>query len=249
MTVLFPFVINAGLNFALGLLIAYFLGPAEFGRYAIGAAIGAGAMLFSGNNPIRMLAGVAIIANVVFFVYSYLVVRDLGESSYFNLASFLAAALIGVCLGVMAGAFVVASAAAVIGQVTIARAVSELADRVVPIQRDVEQIRRAYNDQETGQRAFILTGNPASLELYDFGKVVADELLARLRKELGDDRQGTEILDRVAAAATVVPQTEATTTSSAWSSSGSWSSSPPSILATLTVTRPAEIAFLAAEPP
>jgi O-antigen/teichoic acid export membrane protein len=39
MTVLLPFVINAGLNFALGLLIAYFLGPAEFGRYAIGAAI------------------------------------------------------------------------------------------------------------------------------------------------------------------------------------------------------------------
>lgn len=39
MTVLLPFVINSGLNFALGLLIAYFLGPAEFGRYAIGAAI------------------------------------------------------------------------------------------------------------------------------------------------------------------------------------------------------------------
>ena len=46
-----------------------------------------------------LVAGVALIANVVFFVYSYLVVRDLGESSYFNLASFLAAALIGVCLG------------------------------------------------------------------------------------------------------------------------------------------------------
>ena len=39
MTVLLPFVINSGLNFALGLLIAYFLGPAEFGRYAIGAAL------------------------------------------------------------------------------------------------------------------------------------------------------------------------------------------------------------------
>lgn len=39
MTVLLPFVVNAGLNFVLGLLIAFFLGPAEFGRYAIGAAI------------------------------------------------------------------------------------------------------------------------------------------------------------------------------------------------------------------
>lgn len=39
MTVLLPFVINAGLNFVLGLLVALFLGPEEFGRYAIGAAI------------------------------------------------------------------------------------------------------------------------------------------------------------------------------------------------------------------
>ncbi len=39
MSVVLPFVINAGLNFVLGLLIAYFLGPEEFGRYAIGAAI------------------------------------------------------------------------------------------------------------------------------------------------------------------------------------------------------------------
>jgi O-antigen/teichoic acid export membrane protein len=39
MTVLLPFVVNAALNFVLGLLIAFFLGPAEFGRYAIGAAI------------------------------------------------------------------------------------------------------------------------------------------------------------------------------------------------------------------
>jgi O-antigen/teichoic acid export membrane protein len=39
MTVLLPFVINAGLNFVLGLLIAYVLGPAAFGLYAIGAAV------------------------------------------------------------------------------------------------------------------------------------------------------------------------------------------------------------------
>jgi O-antigen/teichoic acid export membrane protein len=39
MTVLLPFIVNAGLNFVLGLLIAYCLGPAAFGLYAIGAAI------------------------------------------------------------------------------------------------------------------------------------------------------------------------------------------------------------------
>jgi O-antigen/teichoic acid export membrane protein len=39
MTVLLPFLVNAALNFALGLLIALFLGPEAFGLYAIGAAL------------------------------------------------------------------------------------------------------------------------------------------------------------------------------------------------------------------
>ena len=39
MIVILPFVINAGMNFVLGLLIALFLGPDAFGVYAIGAAI------------------------------------------------------------------------------------------------------------------------------------------------------------------------------------------------------------------
>lgn len=39
MLVILPFVINAGMNFVLGLLVALFLGPEAFGVYAIGAAI------------------------------------------------------------------------------------------------------------------------------------------------------------------------------------------------------------------
>jgi UDP-GlcNAc:undecaprenyl-phosphate GlcNAc-1-phosphate transferase len=46
-----------------------------------------------------LVAGVALIANGVFFAYSYMLSRDTGASSYFNLASFIAAVLIGVCLG------------------------------------------------------------------------------------------------------------------------------------------------------
>lgn len=46
-----------------------------------------------------LVAGVCLIANSVFFVYSYIVTRDSGASSYFNLASFLAAVLIGACIG------------------------------------------------------------------------------------------------------------------------------------------------------
>ncbi len=46
-----------------------------------------------------LVAGVCLIANAIFFAYSYLWVRDTGSSTYFNLASFIAAVLIGACLG------------------------------------------------------------------------------------------------------------------------------------------------------
>jgi UDP-GlcNAc:undecaprenyl-phosphate GlcNAc-1-phosphate transferase len=46
-----------------------------------------------------LVAGVCLIANVVFFAYSYMMVRDTGASNYFNLASLIAAVLIGACLG------------------------------------------------------------------------------------------------------------------------------------------------------
>lgn len=46
-----------------------------------------------------LVAGVALIANAVFFAYSYILARDTGASTYFNLASLLAAVLVGACLG------------------------------------------------------------------------------------------------------------------------------------------------------
>ena len=46
-----------------------------------------------------LVAGVALIANAVFFVYTYLVARDTGALSYFSLASFIAVVLVGVCAG------------------------------------------------------------------------------------------------------------------------------------------------------
>src|SRR5829696_2400591 len=39
MTIIAAFLVNAGLNFALGLLVARFLGPDEFGRYAVAMAV------------------------------------------------------------------------------------------------------------------------------------------------------------------------------------------------------------------
>ncbi|GAT72772.1 glycosyltransferase family 4 protein [Microbacterium hydrocarbonoxydans] len=46
-----------------------------------------------------LVAGVCLISNGVFFAYSYIITRDSGASTYFNLSTFLAAVLIGACLG------------------------------------------------------------------------------------------------------------------------------------------------------
>lgn len=46
-----------------------------------------------------LVAGVAIIANGVFFVYSFVISITIGQTEYFNLAALLSAVLIGACLG------------------------------------------------------------------------------------------------------------------------------------------------------
>jgi len=46
-----------------------------------------------------LVAGVALIANGVFFIYSYLLAVNAGNTEYFNLASLVTAVLIGACVG------------------------------------------------------------------------------------------------------------------------------------------------------
>lgn len=46
-----------------------------------------------------LVAGVALIANGVFFIYSYLLSVNAGNTEYFNLASLVTAVLIGACVG------------------------------------------------------------------------------------------------------------------------------------------------------
>ncbi|MET0991002.1 MAG: MraY family glycosyltransferase, partial [Lacisediminihabitans sp.] len=46
-----------------------------------------------------LVAGVAIIANGVFFLYSYILATKIAQTEYFNLASFITAVLIGACVG------------------------------------------------------------------------------------------------------------------------------------------------------
>lgn len=46
-----------------------------------------------------LVAGVALISNGVFLIYSYLLARETSPSNYFNLASFIAAIVVGACAG------------------------------------------------------------------------------------------------------------------------------------------------------
>jgi UDP-GlcNAc:undecaprenyl-phosphate/decaprenyl-phosphate GlcNAc-1-phosphate transferase len=46
-----------------------------------------------------LVAGIAIITNGVFFVYSYILVINAGNTEYYNLASLVSAILIGACVG------------------------------------------------------------------------------------------------------------------------------------------------------
>ena len=46
-----------------------------------------------------LVAGVALISNGVFLIYSYLLARETSPSNYFNLASLIAAIIVGACAG------------------------------------------------------------------------------------------------------------------------------------------------------
>ncbi|MEY2849026.1 MAG: hypothetical protein RI885_1692 [Actinomycetota bacterium] len=46
-----------------------------------------------------LVAGVVLIANGVFFIYSYLLATSIGQSEFFNLASLISAVLSGACVG------------------------------------------------------------------------------------------------------------------------------------------------------
>jgi CheY-like chemotaxis protein/signal transduction histidine kinase/CHASE3 domain sensor protein len=79
--------------------------------------------------------------------------------------------------------------------------VHELSGRVLPAQDDVAALGRAYVDQETGQRGFMLTGNKSFLDPYTQGSVEADRLVAALRNNLGGDVEASQRLTAVVAAA------------------------------------------------
>jgi signal transduction histidine kinase len=85
-------------------------------------------------------------------------------------------------------------AATGLARMTVASAEHELADRVLPARQAARDIAKAYVDQETGQRGFLLTGDPTLLEPYESGQDQAGQLREQLGRLLADDPAGQDLL-------------------------------------------------------
>ncbi|MDT5145612.1 MAG: hypothetical protein QOC58_257 [Mycobacterium sp.] len=106
-----------------------------------------------------------------------------------------------ICLGAITIVFVVSTAFSVFGRVNVARATDRLGQRMLPAQEHVAALSKAYVDQETGQRGFMLTADPSFLEPYVAGKADVDRLVAQLHDGLVGDGEASRRLDAVVAAA------------------------------------------------
>lgn len=111
--------------------------------------------------------------------------------------------IIWVCLGVITVVFVGSMAASVTTRIAVGNAVSELGDRLMPMRGKMADLSRAFVNQEAGQRGFLLTDNPLTLEPYDAGVATADHLIPELRDQFANAPESPILLrdlDEVAAA-------------------------------------------------
>ena len=110
-----------GIAMFVGILVAFgaawfvsSLGPTRFANVAIIfqdptqvlAILGAALLIVLVMNAVNfidgldgLVAGVSLISNGVFFVYTYLLVQQTSPTNYFNLASMIAIILVGACAG------------------------------------------------------------------------------------------------------------------------------------------------------
>ncbi|MGB0969876.1 MAG: CHASE3 domain-containing protein, partial [Mycobacterium sp.] len=68
-----------------------------------------------------------------------------------------------------------------LSQGSVARIVSDLENRLLPVRVNSSQLALAYLNQQTGQRGFLLTADPVTLEPYDLGIAEAERLVVELR--------------------------------------------------------------------
>jgi CHASE3 domain sensor protein len=97
--------------------------------------------------------------------------------------------LIWICIGTIVAVYVLSAGASIGGRVIVSRTVTDVSGHMLPMQDAALVLRRAYVDQETGLRGFLLTGHPVSLEPYNSGQSAAKRLIPGLRDSIedGDD--------------------------------------------------------------
>ena len=123
-----------------------------------------------------LVAGVALIANGVFFIYSYILATNTNQSEYFNLASLITAVLIGACLGFLplnfhpAKLFMGDAGALLVGLLMAASAVS-VTGNVDPQSLGGRQLLPAFIP-------ILLPAAVLTLPLLDFALAVIRRLLA-----------------------------------------------------------------------
>ncbi|WP_286199057.1 diguanylate cyclase domain-containing protein [Mycolicibacterium sp. ELW1] len=93
-------------------------------------------------------------------------------------------ALIFCSVGAITLVFVASMTASIAGRITVGNALHNLGDRLIPIRNQSSELSRAFVDQETGQRAYLLTGNPIALDLYEAGTATVNRLVPELQREL-----------------------------------------------------------------
>ena len=100
-------------------------------------------------------------------------------------------------VAVLVGLLLVNSAAALYARILVSRAQGTLDQRWLPAQTAASHLLSAYVDEETGERGFLLTGNPVFLQPYTRGEGAAKRLEQRLATILATDATSIALLHEV----------------------------------------------------
>ncbi|QYB04656.1 CHASE3 domain-containing protein [Rhodococcus sp. USK10] len=109
--------------------------------------------------------------------------------------------LVWLAIGILVALFAISAAFSVYGRLVVRASIDDLADHLLPAQRAVAGLVTAYVDQETGQRGYVLTGDPRFLDPYDTGRDKVAALMSNLNTELARDPDARSSLTEVVEAA------------------------------------------------
>lgn len=111
--------------------------------------------------------------------------------------------IIGSLVAALVLLVVLSAGTAMVARFRTSAANATLLASLIPAHEAVGRLTRGYVDQETGQRGYLLTGDPTLLQPYEGGRAEAAQLTAQLRGYLADYPDARALLDTVERAAAV----------------------------------------------